>query len=125
MAATGQDGRPRSLRASLWVFVSLAAVACAITLLFLGMRSVMKIGGTCASGGPYLISSPCPKGVPLVVLGGIWGGLVFAAVYDEIAAFDAERNGNRALQRREVLIEFSKEPKMVVQAAQIDGSFGR
>src|SRR5437868_5432072 len=81
MAATGQDGRPRSLRASLWVFVSLAAVACAITLLFLGMRSVMKIGGTCASGGPYLISSPCPKGVPLVVLGGIWGGLVFAAVY--------------------------------------------
>jgi hypothetical protein len=76
-----QDERPPGLRASVWVFVSLAAVAGAITLLFLGMRSVMKIGGTCASGGPYQISSPCPKGVPLVMLAGIWGGLIFAALY--------------------------------------------
>ncbi|MBV9272053.1 MAG: hypothetical protein JO165_13245, partial [Candidatus Eremiobacteraeota bacterium] len=42
---------------------------------------------------------------------------MFSAVHDEITAFDTERDGNRTLERREVLIEFPKEPEVVVEAA--------
>jgi hypothetical protein len=74
--ATGGGGGPVA------VFVSLAGVAAAMTCLFLGMRSVMQIGGTCASGQtPFVIAHPCPKGTALFMIGGIWGGLVFAGIY--------------------------------------------
>jgi hypothetical protein len=66
---------------SVTTFVSLAGVAAALTWLFLGMRAVMLVGGSCASGGPYEVATPCPKGVPLAMLGGIFGGLTFLAVY--------------------------------------------
>jgi hypothetical protein len=56
-------------------------VSTSLTLLFLGMRAVMAIGGTCAEGGPFEIATPCPKGIPLVMVGSIWGGLIFAGVY--------------------------------------------
>ena len=73
---------PRAkVRNVFWLLVSLAAVSASLTLLFLGMRSVMAIGGTCAQGGPFEIASPCPKGIPLVMVGSIWGGLIFAGVY--------------------------------------------
>ena len=29
----------------------------------MGMRSVMDIGGFCASGGPYVIENECPQGI--------------------------------------------------------------
>ena len=74
------EPRP-SVRNVFWLLVSLAAVTASLTLLFLGMRSVMAIGGTCAQGGPFEIARPCPKGIPLVMVGSIWGGLIFAAVY--------------------------------------------
>jgi len=63
------------------VFVTLAGVACAMTLVFLGMRAVMDIGGSCASGGPYVVGTPCPKGIALIMVGGIWGGLILAGLY--------------------------------------------
>ena len=67
---------------SVVTFVALAGVAMALTWLFLGMRSVMQIGGSCASGGgPYEVATPCPEGIPLVMLGGIFGGLTFLGVY--------------------------------------------
>ena len=66
---------------SVLTFVSLAGVAAALTWLFLGMRAVMQVGGSCASGGPYEIATPCPQGVPLVMVGGIFGGLICLAVY--------------------------------------------
>jgi hypothetical protein len=44
-----------------------------ITLLFLGMRAVMDVGGACADGGPYASAQPCPDGVPLAMLGGMVG----------------------------------------------------
>jgi Short C-terminal domain len=69
------------LRASLWIFVSLAGVSAGLTLLFLGMRAVMEIGGACASGGPFVPVRPCPEGVPLVMIGGIWGGFIFGGIY--------------------------------------------
>jgi hypothetical protein len=69
------------LRPSVGVFVGLAGASAGLTLLFLGMRAVMEIGGACAEGGPFVPVRPCPEGVPLVMIGGIWGGLVFAGVY--------------------------------------------
>lgn len=54
----------------------LAGVAlgtCSITLLFLGMRAVMDVGGACADGGPYVSAQPCPTGVPLAMIGGMFG----------------------------------------------------
>jgi hypothetical protein len=44
-----------------------------ITLLFLGMRAVMDVGGACADGGPYVSAQPCPTGVPLAMIGGMFG----------------------------------------------------
>lgn len=66
---------------SLAVFVTLAGVSCAITMVYLGMRAVMDIGGACASGGPYVPRVECPEGLPLLMIGGIWGGLIFVGLY--------------------------------------------
>lgn len=73
--------REGSLRASLYVFVLVAGVAAGLTLLYLGMRAVMEIGGVCADGGPYVPRQSCPQGVPLAMIGGIWGGLIMAGIY--------------------------------------------
>jgi hypothetical protein len=67
-------------KASLGFALGLAGSACAITLLFLAMRSVMEIGGSCASGGPYEVANPCPKGVGWIVPASIFGGLFFVGV---------------------------------------------
>jgi hypothetical protein len=48
-----------------------------LTLMFLGMRSVMDIGGACAEGGPYVPVQPCPDGAALALIGGSFG--LFAA----------------------------------------------
>ncbi len=69
------------LRASIWVFVAIAGVVAGLTLVFLGMRSVMDVGGSCASGGPYVSARPCPTGIPLAMLGGIFGGGFFFLIY--------------------------------------------
>jgi len=59
-----------------------------LTLLYESMRAVMDIGGSCASGGPYAISRPCPKGVGWVVPVSIFGmligtGIAFLGVFSE------------------------------------------
>lgn len=46
------------------------------------------------------------------------------AVNDELVAFDANGNGKRAFERREILIELTEKAKVVVQSAQVDRSFG-
>lgn len=69
------------LRGAIWVFVSLAGVSCALTMLFLGARAVMGVGGFCAEGGPFEIRQTCPQGTTLLILGGTWGGLAFAGIY--------------------------------------------
>ncbi|HEY7873934.1 MAG TPA: hypothetical protein VIG64_02310 [Actinomycetota bacterium] len=68
-------------RATFWVFVSLAAGTAGLTLLYLGMRSVMAIGGACADGGPFVPAVRCPEGVPMMILGGVWGGIIFLGIY--------------------------------------------
>ena len=52
-----------------------AGLAAAITLLFLGMRPIMDVGGMCAEGGPYAIQQHCPEGAALVFFLGFMGGL--------------------------------------------------
>jgi hypothetical protein len=53
--------------------VGVAGLAACLTLVFLGMRAVMDVGGFCAEGGPYVIETHCPEGVPLVMIGGVFG----------------------------------------------------
>jgi hypothetical protein len=72
---------PTDVRDSVWVFVTLAGVSASLTAVYLGMRAVMEIGGTCAEGGPFVPVRPCPEGVPGLMIGGIWAGLIFAGLY--------------------------------------------
>jgi len=69
------------IRPTIVIVFSLAGVACALTLVFLSMRSVMDVGGFCAEGGPYEIAQHCPQGVPGVMVGSLLGGIVLAFVY--------------------------------------------
>jgi hypothetical protein len=51
-----------------------------ITLVYLGMRAVMDIGGACADGGPYVSVHPCPDGVPGAMLLGGFGLFLFGGL---------------------------------------------
>jgi hypothetical protein len=53
--------------------VGVVGLAMCLTLIFLSMRAVMDVGGFCAEGGPYVIETHCPEGVPLLLVGGIFG----------------------------------------------------
>lgn len=55
------------VRKRLYLFVGVAMTATAITMAFFGMRAVMAVGGTCASGGPYQVAQECPDNAWLVV----------------------------------------------------------
>jgi hypothetical protein len=68
------------LGATIAYLAGIAGVAAGITLNFIGMRAVMDVGGFCAEGGPYVVETPCPEGVALLVPLGIIGGLAAAAV---------------------------------------------
>lgn len=81
-------GRPVPSGADVILYLlGIAGVAAGITLLFLGMRAVMDVGGMCAEGGPYVIETTCPEGVPIVMLLGIFGSLgsLFLAGWKGIA----------------------------------------
>ena len=66
------------------LYVCVLVMTLAMTWVFLSMRAVMDIGGTCASGGPYEIATPCPDnvavlmtlGIPLMVVCAIAGSAV-------------------------------------------------
>jgi hypothetical protein len=57
-----------------------AGLAMSLTLVFLSMRAVMGVGGFCAEGGPYVIETHCPEGVPLLITGGIFGLFIFGGL---------------------------------------------
>jgi len=71
-----------TLRRIVVMFLGLVIVTTGLTLVFLSMRAVMDIGGSCASGGPYVVAQPCPEGVaalmPLGIIGGLFGLLMYA-----------------------------------------------
>ncbi len=60
--------------------LALAGVVIGITWLNRVSASVMEIGGSCGSGGPYGIAHPCPQGAWMAPVG-ILGGLVCLGVY--------------------------------------------
>jgi hypothetical protein len=66
MDAEARD-RGRSASDVVVYLFAVAAMAAALTVIWLGMRAVMDIGGACAEGGPFVIDDPCPEGVPLLM----------------------------------------------------------
>ena len=76
-----KDSTLETIKGTVLVFVTLAVLTCALTLLYLGMRSVMSIGGSCAEGGPFVPVRPCPKGIPGIMVGSIWSGLIAGGLY--------------------------------------------
>jgi hypothetical protein len=90
VSATGRQGRDEadassgpSSRTVLLYLIGIAGLAFSITLMFIEMRAVLDVGGSCADGGPYVSAQPCPDGTWLMFLaifGGFgWGALAFWA----------------------------------------------
>jgi hypothetical protein len=69
-----------SLGSVVRLLVGVAGMALCLTLLFLGMRAVMGVGGACADGGPYVSAQPCPDGVAIAMVGGIFGLFLFGGL---------------------------------------------
>jgi hypothetical protein len=75
-----------ALDAPLWRVVGSAGswlvFGFSFTAFILAMFSVLGVGGTCASGGPYVIAVECPDGSGFFSLVGVYGGLgaVFLAL---------------------------------------------
>jgi hypothetical protein len=81
MTFGASEDRPAlDVRAVVEVLVATAGLATSLTVLFLGMRAVMDIGGACASGGPYVPVRPCPEGVALLMPAGMLGLFGFGAL---------------------------------------------
>lgn len=59
--------------------VSWLLFALSFTAFCLGLLGVLQVGGTCADGGPFVISVHCPENTDIFTLGGVYGGL--AAVF--------------------------------------------
>jgi hypothetical protein len=62
-----------SIGTVLGYLAGIAVGTMSITLLFLGMRAVMDVGGACADGGPFVTAQPCPTGTPMAMIGGMFG----------------------------------------------------
>jgi hypothetical protein len=76
----GQTNRRFTLVDVALYAAGVAGLAMSLTLVFLSMRAVMGVGGFCAEGGPYVIETHCPDGVPLLITGGIFGLFVFGGL---------------------------------------------
>lgn len=77
-------------------WLALAAACCvtltaSITILFLGGRAIMKLGGFVAAGGPYEIAHPAPEWVwlvPLACVAGMLSGWVHALAAWRLSGFN-------------------------------------
>ena len=86
-------GSPRAdprLRDVVLLALGVGGLVMCVTLVFLGMRSVMDVGGACADGGPYVSAQSCPEGSAAALLLGIFGGFGFGAL---AMAFGAQVGG--------------------------------
>jgi hypothetical protein len=72
------DPGGKVLRTMVGTTVGSFGLALSITLLYLNMRAVMSIGGSCATGGPYVIAQPCPQGTGWMMMVGILGWFGFS-----------------------------------------------
>ena len=71
--------------------VGMGGLAFTLTILWLSMRAVMGIGGSCASGGPYVPSVQCPDSVVLLTPLSIFGLFIFGG----LAAWGGSTLGGR------------------------------
>jgi hypothetical protein len=65
--AKGQRSRS-GLTAPAFTVVGVLVLGITLTWTFFSMRSVMNVGGSCADGGPYVSSQPCPDGSFLIAI---------------------------------------------------------
>jgi hypothetical protein len=68
------------------LFLSTGILAGCLTMLYLGMRGVMELGGMVASGGPYAIEHPAPDWVWVVPVS------IFAGLASAFASFVFHRS---------------------------------
>ena len=61
-------------------FASWLLFSFCMMLLIQGFFGLMSIGGSCASGGPYVIETECPDAVALFMPLSIFGGLASIAL---------------------------------------------
>lgn len=87
---TGSTDRRGGGLGLLGAAVGIAGMTMCITLVFLAMRAVMGVGGSCADGGPYVSAQPCPDGATAAMLVGVFGLFLFGGVS---IAFGARAGG--------------------------------
>jgi hypothetical protein len=73
---------------ALLILIAAGLVTASLTVLFLGMRAVMDIGGSCGTVdvGDGVSIRPCPGNVAGLMPAAIWGGLIFTGLYVFVAA---------------------------------------
>ena len=61
----------------------LLLIGLAVAWIYFPMRDVLSIGGSCASGGPYVIATPCPQSatVFLTVAVPLWFASAFVGMF--------------------------------------------
>jgi hypothetical protein len=77
MASASERPAGPSTRSLVIAMVGWAGLAACLTMVFLSMRAVMDVGGSCSEGGPYVIAQSCPGGSTAALLLGVFGGLGF------------------------------------------------
>jgi hypothetical protein len=80
MTTFGRPPEAARLRDLGLVLVATFGLAACLTLIWLGMRAVMDIGGACADGGPFVPVQPCPAGAPAALTLGMLGIFGFGAL---------------------------------------------
>jgi hypothetical protein len=80
MGTFGRAPEVARLRDVVLVLVGAFGLAACITLIWLGMRAVMDIGGACAEGGPFVPVRPCPEGAPAALTIGMVGLFAFGGL---------------------------------------------
>lgn len=81
MPGAATDTEAPSVRRWVLMVVGLAGTVACLSILFLSMRAVMDVGGRCVSGNSGLNLPPCPDGVAGLMVGSIFLGLGFLALY--------------------------------------------
>jgi hypothetical protein len=80
MTTFGRPPEAARLRDLGLVLLATFGLAACLTLIWLGMRAVMDIGGACAEGGPFVPVQPCPAGAPAALTLGMLGIFGFGAL---------------------------------------------
>ena len=72
----------RRLAGAVMILIGTAAFTACLRSVAAGMRDVIRVdGGSCGTGGPYVIVHQCSGGDIRLLLVGIFGGLMSAALY--------------------------------------------